>query len=403
MTNIDLLPKQLEMIRATEKFVWLRCGIGYGKTFVLGCCLIDYISKYPNATVLVTASTYNQLLTATVKEIINVLEIAGIDFKAVLGGTNKTIKIGNFTILLRSLENFDKIRGITVDALFCDEICYSKKEAFDVIIGRLRGKNGDLRVRFFSTPNGFDWTYNLFQGSEDKRMIVAPTQENFFLDKQYYETLLELYGGLDSPHAKQELSAEFVNLNSGAAYWAFDRENVVSDCKLNINYPIYVGQDFNAKHMCGVYIQYIKDKFYITKENVLTGEHANTFSTADHIVRDAAQMRVHMKIVPDSTGKATKSSSNKTDHQILRDAGLEVLPTHNPLIKDRWNSVNLAFKRGDIVIDSSCKELIKELETLSVDDKEGDVSHLAVALGYVIYKLKPIKPPKQTNQPTHWR
>jgi len=61
------------------------------------------------------------------------------------------------------------------------------------------------------------------------------------------------------------------------------------------------------------------------------------------------------------------------------------------LIRDRQNAVNILFKKQELYIDPSCTKLIKDIETLSSRDTEGKVSHLGPCLGYVVWKMKPIR------------
>lgn len=229
-------------------------------------------------------------------------------------------------------------------------------------------------------------------------MVNGKTKENPFLPKAYYDQLVLLYGGEDTPLAKQELLGEFVNLTSGSVYYGFKREQHVTKLEINPLLPVYVGLDFNINKMTFTYIQDDKGILKVIKEVTLSDGNSNTFDAAIRIKTDLAAFNV--KIIPDSTGKSRKTSaeSGKTDHQILKDFGLNVLETSNPRIKDRHNSVNNLFIKGRILVDESCTSLIKELETLKHTDEEGKVSHLAVGVGYVAWKLQPLKPPQLQSQ-----
>lgn len=393
--EIQLLPHQIELLQSESKIALILGGIGTGKTFTLAHYVLQMVSKYPKSKGLIVANTITQLKNATITGLTEELDSLNVPYKLIMGGSSKTIVIYNTTIYLYSLQIYENIRGISVGWIAGDEICFSKKESIDVIIGRLRDKNGPLTVRFFSSPNSFNWAYDMFNGFDGDNktamfhLIKGKTKDNVFLPEGYYESLLELYGGEDSPLAKQELMGEFVNLTEGSIYWAFDRDLQVKPCKLDPKYPVYCGQDFNIANMANCYIQYIKGVFYVTQETILSGNSANTFDAAEKILKDLPNYNI--RVVPDSTGKARKTSSTTSDHQILRDAGLFVEETHNPLIRDRQNTVNLALKLGKLIIDPSCRQIIKELESLAQRDKEGDVSHVAVAMGYVLYKLDPLQ------------
>jgi hypothetical protein len=141
--------------------------------------------------------------------------------------------------------------------------------------------------------------------------------------------------------------------------------------------------------MSGVFVQWIAGKFYVWKENIL--HNSNSYETAIDL-KNKLREKPFM-VIPDSTGNSRKTSAPRghTDIQIFKDQGIHIMPTNNPLIINRQNTVNMALQKGQLIIDPSCVELIREIETLSNRDKEGLVSHAAVALGYVLWKLAPLK------------
>jgi len=267
----------------------------------------------------------------------------------------------------------------------------------------LRDKNGPLYERHTSSPNSYNWAYDEFENKDKKNktdkihLIRAKTEENIFLPDGYYEDLLEDYGGAENPLAKQELMGQFVNLQAGAIYWGFNRDIHVKKVTLDKSFPVYVGQDFNIGNMANCYVQLIDGKFYVGQETILEHHGANTDNAASRICKDLKK-DYHPIVVPDSTGKSLKTSaSDRTDIDILRSYNLEVARTRNPFIRKRQNTVNVHFKKENIIIDPSCITLIKELGTLSSRDKEGDKAHVSVGLGYVINYLAPLRErPKST-------
>lgn len=393
--SLDLLEHQYEFIASESKKVLDLGGIGVGKSHAGAHFCLNMAVNYPRAKGLITANTYNQLVNATVAAVVRELELLGVPHHVVLSGPNKRIEIGQAIIFLYSLEKPDNIRGIEVGWWWGDESCFAKKEAIDIVRGRLRDKNGPLYERHTSSPNGYNWAYDEFEGfdgkskTKSKHLIRAKTKDNIFLPEGYYDSLLEDYGGADNPLARQELFGEFTNLQAGAIYWAFDRRVHVQPCKPDPRYPVFVGQDFNVNNMAGCYVQRIGANYFVTGENILSDYGANTDTAAQKIASDLNGFQKY--IVPDSTGKSVKtSSSGRSDIEILRSYGLTVVNTVNPFIRDRQNTVNIRFKQGRVIIDPSCKELIKELETLSSRDKEGDKAHVSVSLGYVLNHLEPL-------------
>ncbi len=231
--------------------------------------------------------------------------------------------------------------------------------------------------------------------------INAQTSDNNFLPPQFVDDLLLDYGSVDNPMYKQEVLNEYVNMTAGAVYYGFNRDKHVKPVTLATAAHVYAGVDFNIDFLNGVYVQYVNGRIKVGKELHLEEMDANTFRLAEELGKDLIRFGSR-SIVPDSTGKARKTSSVKSDHQILRDSGFRLEETTNPLIRDRQNAVNRLFNLDLIDIDPSCVNLISELETLSARDEEGKVSHIAVALGYVIWKLCPLKRVSTPSRSIAW-
>lgn len=398
MPKIELLKYQEKFLNSTAREAMLLGGIGTGKSFCGALFVLQMIAQYPKTPGIVVAPTYLQLVKATVKSITQVLDDHGITHKAILSGADKRIEMpGRSHIHLFSLQDPDNFRGPEAGWLLGDEMCFASEYAYKVVIGRIRHARGPLLKRFTSSPNGYNWAYDKWENKDGKKantrveLVRAKTKENIFLPPSYYEDLLEEYGGIKNPMARQELNGEFVNLTAGAVYWAFDRSAHVIKAKPDASLPVFVGQDFNIDNMAGCYIQKQGDKFIVFQESILDQYDANTDTASQEIVKNLKDFR-HISVIPDSTGKSRKTSaSGRSDHEIMRSYGLDVMVTRNPFIRDRQNNVNVNFKKGNLLIDESCTTLIKELETLSNRDKEGEKAHVSVGLGYVLNRLEPLR------------
>lgn len=381
--KVKLLPYQMDFIMATEpKEVLLLGGIGSGKSKILAIDMILTARKYPKIRMLLAANTYAQLMTATVKTLTDILDDFRIPYKSVLSGARKRIEFLQCTVYLYSLEKYDNIRGIEVGMVYLDEVCFSKVEALNAVRGRLRGKIGPRQIKMTSSPNGFNHMYDIFEGKDKTKfdeynkpvpsfLIRALTQQNRFLPEGTFEYYLDVYGGPNTPLARQELFGEFTNLVGGQIYGGFDRKRHIKKLALNPLYPVYVGVDFNIDKMSATYVQYINGKFYQCKEVQLTHNNANTLDLGHRIIKDLQGFQVY--IVPDSTGNTRKTSATSaaTDHTVLKELGLNIMPTFNPQIRDRQNTVNYNFYKDLLEIDESCIETVKEIETLSNRDVEG--------------------------------
>lgn len=403
-TSVPLLPYQIECMKAKEKEILLSGGIGTGKSWIAGHWLLSKIIENPGAKCLIAANTYSQLNNATVSTFCEILDDLKIPHKKVLSGSRKRIELFDSHVYIYSLDKPDTIRGIEISFAVLDEVAFSTSNALNVVRGRLRQKGFKKRqILMCSSPNGYNFIYDVFGNIQEKdrnkfRLIRAETRQNIFLPDGYYDDLLEMYGGEESQLARQELFGEFVNLQSGAIYNHFDRSLNTKKCELNKNYPVYVGVDFNTDNMSATYCQFIDNKLYVCEERSLTHRDANTHDLGQRINSDLTLKGYDVWIVPDSTGRARKSSSPTTDLRILKDMGLRLMDTHNPLIRDRQNTLNLTFLKKTTFINPNCTKTLKEIETLSSRDREGQVSHLSVTVGYVLWKLAPLKPKQQPSR-----
>jgi predicted phage terminase large subunit-like protein len=124
--------------------------------------------------------------------------------------TDMTMVIkGDRTILWRSGDKPDKIRGISAGWAWLDECAYMDEEAYSVVLGRLRRRPG--RLWMTTTPNGKgNWVYRLVQNRQ-VTVTYASTMTNVFNPSFYSESLLANY---DERRAQQEVMGQFVDLES---------------------------------------------------------------------------------------------------------------------------------------------------------------------------------------------
>lgn len=402
MTNnsLKLLPYQYDFVTNNSPNLAFIGAVATGKTEAIAFFILRMISEYPKTIGLLVSNTNSQLINSTLSSLTGVLDRLGIEYSTSLG-VKKSITILGRKVLLYSLEKVDSIRGITVGWIVADELAFAKdKYCYDVIKTRMRCPKGPLFFRACSTKNGYNWFYDLYSSptkTNNFQVIEAKTAQNTFLPKQFLEDLLEDYGSTDNPMYRQEVLNEYVNLTSGAVYYSFNRDKHVKDLIGDPRKHVYIGVDFNIDVLNAVFVQYINNTFYVVGSLHFKEEGANTFLLAEKLQEELKDY-VFRSVIPDSTGRSRKTSSAKSDHEILRDAGFRVSYVTNPRIRDRQNAVNRCFYKDKLFIDSSCKELIRELETLSARDKEGSVAHISVALGYVINKLDPLRKPQTKSR-----
>lgn len=113
------------------------------------------------------------------------------------------------TILFRSADNPDSLRGPNIGWFWLDEAALVDEEVWDIMIGRLRLP--PMRAWITTTPKGQNWVYRLFvkSGDPDYSLHRCRTEENIFVPPVFAERLRKKYS---SAFARQELDGEFISL-----------------------------------------------------------------------------------------------------------------------------------------------------------------------------------------------
>lgn len=314
---------------------------------------------------------------------------------------------GDATVLFKSAEQVEKLRGINAAFVIVDEIdtLGEAKAAYlwQILQGRVR-KGNVLQMNACSTPEGYGFLYNHFQECPEehkpnRRIIRAKTTDNPFLPQSYIDSLLANY---PSQLITSYMNGEFVNLTTGNVYYAFNRvtnhtNKTYADYAHNPEQVYHVGIDFNVGKCSAVIGVVERDKkCYIIDE--ITDAY-NTEALITEIKRRLNGKKVWT--YPDSSGKSEKTNASTTDIMLLRNAGLNPMyNTKNPFVRDRVGSVNARFKNaaGDVhmyVNTSTCPNLTKSLEQQGFDsfgapDKSKGLDHVLDAMGYMVYYNWPI-------------
>lgn len=398
--KVELLPHQHKFLRSRRKFNWLKAGLGAGKTFALSHYVLQRMLKNPETLGLVAANTYSQLNNSILAEVINRFE--ELDLKYHYSPLSKilTLGINGAKVLVMSLEKYEQLRGIEFGWAAIDELAFARPEAYDVLIGRIRCKRSHfLEVRIASTPNGFNFLYDRFASGayidhsktpqvlkgEFHEMISATAMDNPTLPKEYLDSLFEQYVGL---FYKQEVLGEFVNVAQGLVYHAFDRSKNLKEVQNPIG-DLRAACDFNVNPMTGIMANVSQKRIHIRDEFWLN--YSNTFELAERIREKYPRCQ---EIVPDAAGSAEHTSATKSDHQILREAGFEVLNRRkNPPRKDRFNNTNRFLQHGWLTIDPKCVHLIEDLDRCTYDNEDESLGHISDALGYLCWNVNPFRRP----------
>ena len=156
--------------------------------------------------------------------------------------------------------------------------------------------------------------------------------------------------------------------------------------------------DFNVSPLVAMVSRINGNEISVIDEIVMEG--SNTFEMVEELLNRYPNNRIW--VYPDASGQARKTSSNTSDHHILRNAGFVLKVRNiNPPVKDRIASVNASLKATDgtvkLTVDPKCRHLIKCIssqtykEGTQIPDKSGNLDHMADSCGYLVHWINPIR------------
>ncbi len=330
-----------------------------------------------------------------------------VDFEHRKSDGELTLKGPESMVLLRSLEEPERLRGTNLAWFGIDELSYAREEAWLRLEARLRDPKAEKLCGFgVWTPQGHDWIYKRFV---DKPVAgygcvrAKPFENRFLLDKtpDYYERLEESY---DPKFYQQEVLGEYLNSRADRVYHCFNRAVHVVRQAYDTKKPLLWALDFNVAPMSSVLLQEHNGRLVVIDEIVL--ERATTEEAGQEFENRYKGHGAGLEIFGDASGR-NMHTTGSTDYTTLqgflyrggfRNVKLRV-PQRNPPVLSRVQKVNalLTNALGEVrlELDPRCSELIKDFEEVmfkpesGVIDKLRDMrrTHASDALGYVIWAL----------------
>lgn len=212
---------------------------------------------------------------------------------------------------------------------------------------------------------------------------------------------------LDEMDYNEQYNASWETLG-GRVYYAFSENNISEEAVYDPRKPIIVGSDFNVDPMCWVLCQRNGDNLVCFDE--ILKRDTNTPATLDHLWRKYSHHASGWQFIGDASGRHRKTSAATTDYLlILNDTRFDQhvkkkvgYLKKNPLLKDRYACTNALLKnaKGEIrlLINPQCKRLIEDFVNASykqgtneMDESDPMLGHMSDGLGYIAYRLFPIK------------
>ena len=401
------LPSQSRFHASNARFKGFSGPIGSGKSQALCQEAIRLAYLNQGRTGLIGAPTYPMLRDATQTALFESLSSAGIPFEFNKAEMLLTLTDTNSRVLLRSLDEYERLRGTNLAWFGIDELTYCLEEAWSRLEGRLRDPKASRLCGFAVwTPKGYDWVWRKWiQNRPDGyECIQAEPFENRHLIEaipDFYDNLRRSY---DEAFFAQEVLGQYLNSRAGLVYGAFDRLRNVKPLHLQADHELLWALDFNVNPMTSLIAQQIGGVIHVTDELVL--DRASTFEACDEFARRYGSWKDGVAIFADATSNRMQTAGT-SDREIvemaLQRAGLSGIryriPRSNPAVRDRVGLVNAKLRPTDgalgIYIDPKCRELITDLEQLQWAEQGTDIdkakdprrSHASDALGYMLWQL----------------
>ena len=319
------------------------------------------------------------------------------------------LRLKNGSVIhLKGADNPDSLRGVGLDFIVLDEFQDITPETWTTVLRPTLSDKGG-KAMFLGTPRGVgSWSHEMFTMAQEADNWGAHTYTTLDGGNVPEDEIEQAKRDMDQKTFEQEYLATF-NTYSGQVYYNFDRKYTIQAHNAPVR-EIHCGIDFNVDPM-SVSIAVIEGRtIYFIDEIVMKG--SNTDEVCDELKRRYSQSRIIM--YPDPAGRQRKTSAGgRTDISILQNAGftVQVRNAHTP-IRDRVNSVNAKLKnsRGEhsLFVDPKCRQIINSLERMvykpgtSIIEKDGELDHMADAVGYLVDFLFPLRTDYEPSTPQRW-
>ncbi len=392
----------------TTRFKGFSGPVGSGKSAAL--CFEAVRQAFINFGLqgLVAAPTYGMLRDATLVALMRLLDEVDLDFDFHKSNAEVTFReLGGSSILMRSLDEPERLRGTNLAWFGVDEMSYTREEAWVRLEARLREPRARRLTGFgVWTPQGHDWLYRRFINKPVSGygcVQARPFENSYLLDKtpDYYSRLESSY---DPKFYQQEVLGAYVNSRADRVYYCFNPGVHSTKQQYDSSRPLLWALDFNVSPMTSVIVQRFGERYAVIDEIVL--ERATTEEACMEFENRYGRHLAGVEVFGDASGK-NMHTTGLTDYVTLQNhlhrSGIRAVkvrvPAANPPVLSRVQRVNALFTNAQgevqLEISSKCKELIQDLEEVlfkpdsGVIDKARDPkrTHASDALGYMVWEL----------------
>ena len=212
---------------------------------------------------------------------------------------------------VKGADNENALRGVELTKCVMDEMAYIKPHVWEEIVYPMLATTKGT-VLFIGTPNGYDMMYDLYsrgQSEPDWKSWQFKTIDGGFVPA---DEIARARRTMDGVRFRQEFEASFETSGNRAA-WNFDRNLHVKKAKELATYKWW-GCDFNVDYMTAVLACQFSDGTIHYYDEIRL-KNSNT----EEMARKMKAIEPKVETYPDPSGSARSTTSNKSDHQILRD------------------------------------------------------------------------------------
>ena len=373
MTVDDIFtPRQQEYLKAKDARINILQGaVRSGKTYIslfkyamrVRCAPMDAVFMF----IALTSTTLK-------RNVLEVLEtLVGQDNLSWSMGTKEGWLFGHKILLEYAPDERaeQKLRGVTLDGAYCDEVTLYPESFFSMLLSRLSKPHATLYATT-NPDNPMHWLKEKYIDREDELNLKSwffAIEDNTFLDPQYVHDLKMEYTGV---FYQRFILGQWV-IADGLVYSAFDRNSMVietpSDEAIRTNYAEkFVAIDYGIQNPTAFVLgawHTAKQKWHIVREWKYGGKDGVIPKTDPELYEELRRFADPFNIrecIIDPSAESFAQLIHKDKRYKIRDANNEVLKG--------ISFVNTLFHQHKLEIASCCKELLKELWSYSWDTEK---------------------------------
>ena len=391
--------QRLFLTAATRGIIWI-AGIGSGKSLTLTRLAI--IKALRGRRTCIISFAYQQLRDTVLWNLKRELPKFGLEINKHYTLNLTTLTLEFLTtggqILLRSADDPDSLRGLSVDDIGIDECRnFKTREVYDIALGRIR-ESDDAQWYLVTTPKGRKhWTYQLLvqlgidpKGSYAENsgvtFIRSSMVDSPFLPKSYIEETVRLYS---AKVGSQEINAEFVDMSEGVIESVrFERAEYIKPIHGVRAWDFAFSTKESADFVAGALISHSGSKILI---NDMIKRKIEWPDLRELIISTAISDGTGIKVVLEEQGQQIAFSQDLKREPRLRPYTLEALRLPGSKLAKAMPWIS-RLNLGEFAVCSAAwnGDFLDECDSFSADDSHAHDDQIdSVSLGYAsLFKPK---------------